>query len=100
MTDKQAQELDRDSHAYLAYAEGDAGFAFWIKAVDDLCWRMLRHSFFDIEDLVHSLDCYRDGCRPGEFFSNILINVMEYEMGCVDLPEIIFHNVMWGGKQL
>lgn len=93
------QGLDRGDNVYASYAMGDKGFASWLERVDQICSRFLQTSFFDIEDLIHPYDYYSDGVTPGEFFTDIVIEVMEYELGCVDLPEIIFSNAMWGHKR-
>jgi hypothetical protein len=83
---------------YLSYARGDVAYAWWVHCVDKLCQRFLGTPFFEVEDLLHASDSHALGLSPGEFFADVIIETVEYELGVMDVAELVFNRAMWGER--
>ena len=78
-------------------------FANWLSRLEWICWRFMQLSFFDVEDLcddrVSVREVFEFGSRPERYFVDVILNVLEDDLGCMDVEELLFESVMWGVRR-
>jgi len=90
----------RSYDAIVLYAGGDMEFANWLRRLEWICWRFMQVSFFDIDDLceerVAPIDGFAAGIRPEKYFGEVVLSVLQEDLGCMDIECLLFESVMWG----
>jgi hypothetical protein len=91
-------ELEAGSEDFMGYAEGDGAFAAWCEEVDRFAGRFCNVSFFQFEDVMDTLESYREGIAPLPFFRECIVPEIVCDMGYDYVEEVVADNVMWGNN--
>jgi hypothetical protein len=81
---------------YAKSVDMDGAFAAWLKLTDDVLDRWLNLEYSEFDNHCDPRMHYIEGMTPISFTKNILIPVLQYDLGCDFVEDMIAERILRG----